>query len=98
MLTDKNFNEVFKLCKTEREIDLKCMKMVLSASGFEFLPQRYEVKEKSQLPKIAVLSLETPKCWHWSLFCDGIFYDPEYGVLSDFPPSYRRYYWEIIKV
>ena len=42
-----------------------------------------------------LLSLETPRCWHWSLYADGTFYDPEHGILSDFPQSDRKFYWEI---
>ena len=49
----------------------------------------------ADLPDIALLSLETPKCWHWSLYASGKVYDPEYGVLDDFPVSNRKYYWEI---
>ena len=25
----------------------------------------------------------------------GLFYDPEHGILDDFPESNRRYFWEI---
>ena len=57
--------------------------------------QRKEVSKKEQLPKVAILSLETPRCWHWSLYFDGIFYDPEHGVMEDFPEAKRKYYWEI---
>lgn len=33
--------------------------------------------------------------WHWSLYADGVFYDPEHGVLEDFQESARKYYWEV---
>ncbi|MBR1592596.1 MAG: type I pullulanase [Ruminococcus sp.] len=45
-----------------------------------------------------MLSIETPRCWHWSLYHDGIFYDPEHGVLDDFPVSGRKYFWEIKRI
>ena len=48
-----------------------------------------------RLPPLCMLSLETPRCWHWSLYCDGTFYDPEHGVMEDFPKANRKYYWEI---
>ena len=44
-----------------------------------------------------MLSLETPRCWHWSLYCDGVFYDPEHGIMDDFPEAARKYYWEILR-
>lgn len=95
MLSDLTVNEIIDICKTDRETTLKDMKESLKQLGITYYNERKIVKEKSELPKIAILSLETPHCWHWSLYYDGIFYDPEYGLLEDFPPSVRRYYWEI---
>lgn len=96
MLSGLKVNEIFDLVKTEKETTLKDMKMGLETLEISFKDTRVEVTEKSELPRVAVLSLETPKCWHWSLYFEGVFYDPEYGVLDDFPPSNRRYYWEIV--
>ena len=95
MLSGIDVFKIIELCKTERETTLSDMKRVLEILEIKFSPNRQEVTLKENLPKIALLSLETPKCWHWSLYFDGLFYDPEYGVLVDFPPSVRRYFWEI---
>lgn len=97
MLTGIDIKEIISLCGTERETTLKDMKRVMRLCGIEFDEQRTQVSSKEELPEIALLSLETPKCWHWSLYFEGVFYDPEYGVLEDFPPSNRRYYWKIKK-
>lgn len=96
MLSGVDVYDIMKLVNTEKETTLKDMKIALKQLGISYKNERVEVKEKSELPRVAVLSLETPKCWHWSLFFDGKFYDPEYGILDDFPPSNRRYFWEII--
>ena len=96
MLSGLDVNEIFDLVKTEKETTLKDMKIALLKLGISYKNERVEVKNKGELPRVALLSLETPKCWHWSLFFDDKFYDPEYGVLTDFPPSNRRYFWEII--
>lgn len=95
MLSDKEVSEIVKLTGTERETDLKQMFSALSYYNINYKKERRAVSKKAELPKIAMLSLETPKCWHWSLYYDGKFFDPEYGILDDFPPSNRRYYWEI---
>ncbi len=95
MLSGTDVYEIIELCGTERETTLADMKRILDNFGIKYSHERKAVIKKSELPKIAMLSLETPKCWHWSLYFDGIFYDPEYGVLEDFPPSNRRYCWEI---
>ena len=96
MLSGVDVYEIFELVNTEKETTLKDMKNALKTLGISFKETRIEVKTKSKLPRVALLSLETPKCWHWSLFFDGVFYDPEYGVCDDFPPSNRRYFWEIV--
>ena len=95
MLTGKTVDEIIELCGTERETTLADMKRVLNLCGINMSAERIAVRDKEELPEIALLSLETPKCWHWSLYFKGRFLDPEYGVLEDFPPSNRRYYWEI---
>ena len=95
MLSGLEFDEVFKLVKTEKETTLKDMFFALDSLGIDIQKNRQEVTSKNDLPDIALLSLETPKCWHWSLYFKGKFYDPEYGVSDDFPPSNRRYFWEI---
>lgn len=96
MLTDKTTEEIIRLCGTDRETDLKQMHSVLRMCEIDFDSRRISVAKKEELPDVCILSLETPHCWHWSLYFRGMFYDPEYGILQDFPPSNRRYYWEII--
>lgn len=95
MLSGLDFESVFKLVKTEKETTLKDMFYAFDKLNIKIDKSRKEINDKCQLPSIALLSLETPKCWHWSLYFNGKFYDPEYGVSDDFPPSNRRYFWEI---
>ncbi len=97
MLSDNSVDEIIKIVGTDRETTLKQMFYALDRYGIEYCKERRQVTDIQELPKICFLSLETPHCWHWSLYFDGIFYDPEYGILTDFPPSARRYYWEIKK-
>ena len=95
MLTGIMVENVIREVGTERETTLAQMRSFLESNGIQMDKCRKQVFSKNELPQFAVLSLETPKCWHWSLYANGIFYDPEYGVLEDFPPSARRYYWEV---
>lgn len=95
MLADVEVSEIIELLGNDRETDLKEMFETLEHYGIIYKKERIAVESKDKLPSVALLSLETPKCWHWSLYFEGVFYDPEYGVLDDFPPSFRRYYWEI---
>ena len=95
MLTEIPVGEVARLLDNDRETDLREMKEFLRGHGFEVSDVRVPVQTKEQLPEVCILSLETPRCWHWSLYCDGVFYDPEHGVMDDFPASARRFYWEV---
>lgn len=97
MISGESVDEIIRLTGTERETTLKDMFRVLDTLGIKYETERKEVPSKAELPKICILSLETPRCWHWSLYRDGIFYDPEHGVLDDFPQSSRKYYWRIVE-
>ncbi len=95
MLSGLDFKEVFSLVGTEKETTFKDMKTALNTLGITVLGERKQANAKNDLPNVALLSLETPKCWHWSLFANGKFYDPEHGILDDFPKSERKYFWEL---
>lgn len=95
MLTGEDINDVIKLCGTDRETTLSDMKRVFKLLSVNMCNERKVALSKADLPDIALLSLETPRCWHWSLYFKGTFFDPEHGVLEDFPISNRKYFWEI---
>lgn len=95
MLLEKSVDEINTFLNNERETTLKEMKYTVRHFGLNINDTRKEVNDKSELPEICILSLETPRCWHWSLYCQGVFYDPEHGVMDDFPEADRKYYWEI---
>jgi hypothetical protein len=95
MLCGVTVDEVITLTGTDRETDLKQMFAAMEHYDINFDRTRRQAEKKSDLPEIALLSLETPRCWHWSLYFKGTFFDPEHGVLNDFPTSNRKYYFEI---
>ena len=95
MLCDKSSEDIVNLLQNEKETTLKEMFYVLEEYGISYDNKRKEVFEKQELPRVAILSLETPRCWHWSLYFDGVFYDPEHEILNDFPECNRKYFWEI---
>ncbi|MBR1423539.1 MAG: hypothetical protein IJ571_08895 [Ruminococcus sp.] len=79
----------------ERETTLREMKQYFREHAVSVSDERIQVQTKQELPPLCLLSLETPRCWHWSLYHDGTFYDPEHGVMDDFPVCGRKYYWEL---
>lgn len=95
MLLGTTPEEICEFLHNDRETTLREMQLVLTANGIAFSRERKQAFTKADLPKIALLSLETPRCWHWSLYVDGVFYDPEHNILDDFPKCERKYFWEI---
>ena len=97
MLAGVSVDEIISLVKTDRETDLKQMFNSLDHYGIKYNRTRLLANTKEDLPEIALLSLETPRCWHWSLYFGGTFYDPEHGIMDDFPKADRKFFWEIKK-
>ena len=95
MVLGKTPKYICELLGNDRETDLKEMKQTFRAHGVWISDERKQAESKEDLPPLALLSLETPRCWHWSLYCEGTFYDPEHGVMEDFPQSARKYFWEL---
>ncbi len=95
MILGTTAEEVCRQLNNYRETNLREMKDTLRNAGFIVSDTRVLFTSKTELPSLCMLSLETPRCWHWSLYFNGIFYDPEHGVMSDLPASNRRYYWKI---
>ncbi len=96
MLVGTTAEKICEYLGNERETDLGEMKRILAEHGIYLMPERRQAFTKADLPQCALLSLETPRCWHWSLYAEGVFYDPEHGVLDDFPQSARKFFWEIL--
>lgn len=95
MITGRNVADVCAELGNERETKLAEMRSYLAEHGIALSQRRLEASGKHELPDVALLSLETPRCWHWSLYAYGTFYDPEHGVMDDFPVCRRKYYWEM---
>lgn len=95
MVLGMEVSEIVDLLDNDRETTLKEMKQTFERFGVSVGRDRRQAGDKGELPALCLLSLETPRCWHWSLYADGVFYDPEHGVMEDFPESRRRYFWEL---
>ncbi len=95
MILGKEVKEINEFLQNDKETCLKEMKKVLDEYNIRYESQRKEALCRNDLPEYCILSLETPRCWHWSLYAKGVFYDPEHGVMDDFPESKRKYFWKI---
>lgn len=95
MITGLTAEEAAQELQNDRETNLREMKGFLRRHGAWVSDERVQIMSREELPPLCVLSLETPRCWHWSLYCEGVFYDPEHGVSDDFPECARKYCWEV---
>lgn len=95
MLLGVKVESICEELQNERETTLAEMRHMLEKHGFVLSRERKQAAVKDDLSPVALLSLETPRCWHWSLYAKGIFYDPEHGVMTNFPVCNRKYFWEI---
>ncbi|MBP3250468.1 MAG: hypothetical protein J6M48_08980 [Ruminococcus sp.] len=87
--------EICRILGNDRETCLREMKALLTENGVAVSQERRPFTHKEELPELALLSLETPRCWHWSLYFRGKFYDPEHGVSQELTACSRRYFWEL---
>ena len=78
MVLGKTVDEIVTFLQNDRETTLAEMKRTFREHGVHISDERIAVQKKEQLPPLCLLSLETPRCWHWSLYADGTFYDPEH--------------------
>lgn len=95
MVLGKSVEDIVKELDNDRETTLREMKDMFRKHGVHISDERIQVFSRSELPELCLLSLETPRCWHWSLYCRGVFYDPEHGVMDDFPVSERKFFWKL---
>ena len=97
MLANVPVDEVIKVMKTDKSTSTAQIDNALFYYGIKHGKTRKKVKEDTVLPDICILSLKLPGYEHWSLYFNGKYYDPEFGVMNDLPENaVLEYYWEII--
>lgn len=64
MLLGVSAGSIYEKLQNERETALREMKQILDSHGFKLSAERKQAVTKADLPSIALLSLETPRCWH----------------------------------
>ena len=64
MLLGTSAEYICEYLGNDRETDLKEMKRVMTEHSIKFSPERKQAQTAADLPLCALLSLETPRCWH----------------------------------
>ena len=68
MVLGKTVGEIVEFLHNDRETTLKEMKKTFRKYGVKMGDERVQAYSREELPEICLLSLETPRCWHWSLY------------------------------
>lgn len=82
MLASKPVDEVIELMCTDKGTHIFHIKTALEYYGIKHAKSLKKYKEGMILPNICVLDLELPSYSHWSLYFNGKYYDPEFGILD----------------
>lgn len=85
MLLGVSVESVCNELQNERETSFREMKRFLENHGFKLSSERMQADTKADLPEVALLSLETPRCWHWSLHAEVFFTPPSMESWRIFP-------------
>ena len=98
MLAEVPVVEVIMVMQNDMGTGVTMMQDALDYYGFKTSTKsRRKYVDGAVLPKCCVLSIKMPDYGHWSLYYDGNFYDPEFGVSTELPPQAKlRSYWEVL--
>lgn len=80
MVLGKTVEEIVIFLQNDRETTLAEMKRTFREHGVHISDERIAVQKKEQLPPLCLLSLETPRCWHWSLYATAHSTTPNTGL------------------
>jgi len=96
MLADVSVDEVIDVMGTDKGTSVQEVNDALAYYGIKHAKTRKKYIDGTVLPDLCILSLKLPGYGHWSLYYNGIFYDPEFGVLKECPKNAKLcYYWEL---
>ena len=83
MLASASVDEVIDIMGTDKGTNLEHIKTALEYYGIKHEKSLTKYKEGITLPNICILELQLPKYKHWTLYFNGKYYDPEFGILDE---------------
>ena len=101
MLAGVTVDEIIDVIKTNKGTSKQDLKKALNYYGIQYAPTSTRFDENIALPDLCVLRMMVNKSngeeyGHWGLYYNGIYYDPEFGVLNECPPEAKIFQvWEI---
>ena len=97
MLAGVSVDEVIDIMQTDQGTSTPEIRDALKWYGLKTATKtRLKYNPGTALPDCCILSVLLPGYGHWSLYYNGKYYDPEFGVLDKLPEQAKlRYYWEV---
>jgi len=100
MLAGVSVEEVIGVIQNDKGMDVPEVQEALAWYGMRTATKarkKYSKLLTGKLPDCCILSVQLPDYGHWSLYCKGKYYDPEFGVLDELPPQAKLVsYWEVL--
>ncbi len=98
MLAGVSVDAVIDVMQTEQGTSTPEIRDALKWYGLKTATKaRLKYNPGQALPDCCILSVMLPGYGHWSLYYNGKYYDPEFGVLDKLPEQAKlRYYWEVL--
>jgi len=87
MLAAVSVDEVIKIMGTDKGTGYTHIRKALNYYGIRYAPINYSPDPNDSLPELCMIVFTLPKYRHWSLYYKGVFYDPEFGVINEYPPN-----------
>ena len=84
MITGKEIEEVIKDMKTDGPTSIGQLITALDFYGISHAEKNTRISKKNPIPhECSILTVHTNAGYtHWTLWCDGKYYDPEFGLIE----------------
>ena len=85
MLAGVEVQDVINIINHDKGTSRVQLQIALKHYGIKYAPKTIKYEEGMTMPKICILDIKMPGYSHWSLYYDGKFYDPEFGIRDGCP-------------
>lgn len=84
MIAKKSVEDVIKDMKTDAPTSIGRLIEILDFYGIKHAERNKRISKKNPVPyKYSILTVHTNEGYtHWTLFCDGRYFDPEFGLVE----------------
>ena len=83
MLAGVTVEEVVSVMKNDKGTGKKDIERALDYYGIRQAKTMTKADNTTALPRVCILKVLLPGYSHWILYCNGTYYDPEFGVTEE---------------